>query len=60
MAVRSHLELDRKKGPRRFLEWLELNLDRFSAWGIVLFLIAVEDAAPEWRAQIAEENLTTD
>jgi flavin-dependent dehydrogenase len=60
VAVRSHLELDRKKGPRRFLEWLELNLDRFSAWGIVLFLIAVEDAAPEWRAQIAEENLTTE
>ena len=60
VAVRSHLELGGKKSPRRFLEWLELNLDRFSAWGIVLFLIAAEDAAPELRAQIAEENLTVE
>ncbi len=58
VAVRSHLELGKKKTPRRFLEWLELNLDRFSAWGIVLFLIAVEDVAPEWRGRIAGERLT--
>jgi flavin-dependent dehydrogenase len=58
VAVRSHLELGQKKSPRRFLEWLEVNLDRFNAWGIVLFLLAVEDAAPELLAQLAEENLT--
>ncbi len=58
VAVRSHLELGNKKTPRRFLEWLELNFDRFSAWGIVLFLLAVEDAAPEWRGRIAGEKLT--
>jgi flavin-dependent dehydrogenase len=58
VAVRSHLELGQKKSPRRFLEWLELNLDRFSAWGIALFLLAVEDAAPELRGRIAGERLT--
>jgi hypothetical protein len=58
VAVRSHLELGQKKSPRRFLEWIEVNLDRFNAWGIVLFLLAVEDAAPELLAQLAEENLT--
>ena len=58
VAVRSHLELGKKKSPRRFLEWIEVNLDRFTAWGIVLFLIAAEDTAPELRAQIAEGNLT--
>ena len=57
VAVRSHLELGQKKSPRRFLEWIELNLDRFTAWGIVLFLIAAEDAAPELRGQITAENL---
>jgi hypothetical protein len=60
VAVRSHLELASKKTPRRFLEWLELNLDRFSAWGIVLFLIAAEDVAPELRGQLVAENLTVD
>jgi len=58
VAVRSHLELGQKKSPRRFLEWIEVNMDRFTAWGMVLFLIAAEDAAPELRAPIAEENLT--
>jgi hypothetical protein len=58
VAVRSHLELGQKKSPRRFLEWLEVNQDRFNAWGIVLFLLAVEDAAPELLARLAEENLT--
>lgn len=60
VAVRSHLELGQKKSPRRFLEWIELNLDRFTAWGIVLFLIAAEDSAPELRGQIAAENLTVE
>ena len=60
VAVRSHLELGQKKSPRRFLEWIEVNLDRFTAWGIVLFLIAAEDAAPELAAQIAAENLTVE
>jgi len=60
VAVRSHLELANKKTPRRFLEWLELNLDRFSAWGIVLFLIAAEEIAPELRGQLNAENLTVE
>jgi flavin-dependent dehydrogenase len=60
IAVRSHLELADKKSPRRFLEWLELNLDRFTAWGFVLFTIAAEDCAPELRGQIVTENLTLD
>lgn len=60
VAVRSHLELGQKKSPRRFLEWIEVNLDRFTAWGIVLFLIAAEDAGPELAAQIAAENLTVE
>jgi len=58
VAVRSHLELGQKKSPRRFLEWIEVNLDRFTAWGMVLFLIAAEDAAPELGGQITAENLT--
>ncbi|MFM2295095.1 MAG: hypothetical protein RLZZ350_1508, partial [Verrucomicrobiota bacterium] len=41
-------------------EWLELNLDRFTAWGFVLFTIAAEDCAPELRGQIVTENLTLD
>jgi flavin-dependent dehydrogenase len=60
IAVRSHLELGNKKTPRRFLEWIGENLPRFSAWGIVLFLIAAEDAAPALAGQLAEENLTPD
>ncbi len=60
VAVRSHLELGQKKSPRRFLEWIELNLDRFTAWGMVLFLIAAEDAAPEWGGPITAENLTVE
>ena len=60
VAVRSHLELGQKKSPRRFLEWIEVNLDRFTAWGIVLFLIAAEDAAPELRGQITAENLAVE
>ena len=58
--MRSHLELGNKKTPRRFLEWIGENLPRFSAWGIVLFLIAAEDAAPALAGQLAEENLTPD
>ena len=60
VAARSHLELARKMRPRRLLEWLESNLERFRAWAIVLFLIAIEDAAPEWRGRIAEKHLTTE
>jgi len=60
VAVRSHLELAQKKSPRRFLEWIELNLDRFAAWGIVLFLIAAEEVAPELAGQMAAEKLTVD
>jgi len=60
IAVRSHLELGAQRSPRRFLECLEVNLDRFSAWGIVLFLIAIESAAPEARPEIVEEKLTAD
>ena len=58
VAVRSHLELAQKKTPRRFLEWIEVNLDRFTAWGMVLFLIAAEDISPELASQIPVENLT--
>jgi flavin-dependent dehydrogenase len=58
IAVRSHLELTQRKTRRRFLEWLELNLDRFAAWGLVLFLVAAEEVAPEWSAQIEAEELT--
>jgi len=60
VAVRSHLELAQKKTPRRFLEWLEVNLDRFTAWAYVLFVIAVGEVAPGWRGQIHAENLTVD
>ncbi len=49
IAVRAHLELGVKKTPRRFLDWLELNLDRFKAWAVVLGQLAgrevTEDAA---------------
>jgi hypothetical protein len=55
--VRSHLELAQKKSPRRFLEWIELNLDRFTAWGLVLYLIAVEEVAPEKIDRLAMETL---
>ncbi len=57
VAVRSHLELAQKKSPRRFLEWIELNLDRFTAWGLVLYLIAVEEIAPEKIDRLAMETL---
>jgi flavin-dependent dehydrogenase len=60
VAVRSHLELGNQKTPRRFLEWIELNLDRFTAWAIVLFLIAAEDVAPESCGKLEAENLTPD
>jgi hypothetical protein len=60
IAVRSHLELAKRKSPRRFLDWIQLNLDRFSAWAIVLFLIAVEDIAPESLSELREANLTVD
>ncbi len=58
IAVRSHLELGTKKSPRRFLDWIEVNLNRFSAWAVVLFRIAVEDVAPEALDKIPEERLT--
>jgi len=45
VAVRSHLELAQKKTPRRFQEWLEVNLDRFTAWAYVLFVIAAGEVA---------------
>jgi hypothetical protein len=60
IAVRSHLELAKRKSPRRFLDWIQLNLDRFSAWAIVLFLIAVEDVAPESLGELREAHLTVD
>jgi len=58
IAVRSHMELAKKKSPRRVLEWIEVNLDQFTAWGIVLFLIAAEEVDPELRGRIKEDNLT--
>lgn len=60
IAVRNHLELAQRKSPRRFLEWLEVNLDHFTAWSIVLFLIAVEDTTPELSGLLAEANLTAE
>ena len=60
VAVRSHLELGQKKTPRRFLEWIEVNQDRFTAWGMVLFLIAAGEVAPELRGQLVAEKLTVE
>jgi hypothetical protein len=60
IAVRSHLELGTRKSPRRFLDWIRLNLDRFSAWATVLFLIAVEDVAPESLSKLQTVDLTVD
>jgi flavin-dependent dehydrogenase len=59
IAVRNHLELATKKTPRRFLEWLEVNLDLFTAWGIVLLLIAAEETSPTAGPLVAE-NLTVE
>lgn len=60
VAVRSHLELGQHRTPRRFLEWLEWHRDRFAAWAIVLFGIAVEDVAPERLAGLKWDRITID
>lgn len=58
IAVRSHLELETRRSPAKCLDWVESNLDRFSAWAIVLFQIAVEDVAPEHLNRLRDEELT--
>ncbi|MBL9137333.1 MAG: tryptophan 7-halogenase [Verrucomicrobiales bacterium] len=57
VAVRSHLELGQHRTPRRFLEWLEWHRDRFTAWAIVLFCIAVEDVAPAVMTHLAWDRI---
>ncbi len=54
IAVRSHIELGRRRSPKRALAFISENLDRFTAWAVLLFCVAADEIHPEAGGRLDE------